>query len=840
MAAAAQAPKLGLATLSPPPPSSSLLSLAQQQQQQPGLAATRMSAPYGQACVNCAKAKCKCILLSSGPAGSGPGRGGAGSRAATCERCARLGRECKPSRSVRKRGGGGVGGVGSRGVAGSGSAAAAAAASGRGSNSSSSSNGGGGSRAAVSAASRAANLEQKLEDLVAILKAQAGAAPTRQQDAGGDRRGGRDRGDERTSATAAAAAAGAPSTGGGGGGGSGSSRIAPGGPTVVTPASTAGYVTTADSTPSPAPAPAPVQAQAQSAHLPPAPHLAEEALVFFRRHHLQSFPFVYLPPEMTAAQIQRERPYLWLNICAICCKSPIQQAALSRQVREELAHKILVTCERNIDMLLGCLAFLGWSMHLCFKPSMSAAMGMATSIVTDLRLDKPSQEDDPRIMNCFKSNDFVRIPHSTTRTMEERRATLGCYVFCSTGSAFLRGSTSMRWTSHMEDSLKILAANPEWEGDQMLVLMTRIRRLADSIFQTQGAGFSGCDGYVPSGPPANIYMKYFHQCLQTIKDQTPSSLKDNPLATSLILSAEVMIAEMPFCNPSCWSHAPETHADAQTARARHASTPPPLPLPPPPPAAALGLRAAPADVWRIEASYGTLQASTAFVEHFLGLGPADLVGLSFPALLNFFRAAQVLYRLRAVADELPHPVLVVVAGGGGWEGEGEGDEGCRGQSRIDLLAAVDLVAGRYADLPARYGFLSETDADGAEVTNFYVKCAKTFSATLPMWRAQFAQADAARAGATSTAATAAGADSGGGVGVSGGDGGVVDPEAGSQVAPAVMGGAGLNPNMAGGRVNYSGMTNFMVPDILPMDFSMDDAWCNEIWASWDPSILGPM
>lgn len=68
----------------------------------------------------------------------------------------------------------------------------------------------------------------------------------------------------------------------------------------------------------------------------------------------------------SAAQLQRDRPYLWLNISAICCRSPVKQAALSRQIREELAHKILVSCERNIDMLLGSLCLLGW--YVCSVP----------------------------------------------------------------------------------------------------------------------------------------------------------------------------------------------------------------------------------------------------------------------------------------------------------------------------------------------------------------------------------------------------------------------------------------------------------------------------------------
>ncbi|RYC59356.1 hypothetical protein CHU98_g6845 [Xylaria longipes] len=688
---------------------------------------TRTSAPYGQACTNCAKAKCKCILTS--PPSSGSGRG---SRP-TCERCARLGRECKPSGSVRKRGAA----VSRRAAGGSASAGAA--------------NG-------LSAASRAANLEQKLEDLVAILKAQASSQTNSGENASAEIEATTPSVTDRRSNNVAG-------------------RIAAGGPTVITPASTA-YATgsTANSTPSPAPAHDLLASAAE----------AEETLVFFRQHHLQFFPFVYLPPDMTAAQLQRDRPYLFLNIRAICCRSPVKQAALSHQIREELAHRILVSCERNIDILLGALCLLGWTMHLCFKPTMSAVMSMATSLVSDLRLDKQVQEDDPRIINCFRSTDFVKVPYPTVRSMEERRATLACYVFCSNGGAFLRGP-SMRWTPHMEDSLKILASDPEWEGDQILVLMVRIRRLADNITQAQATWALDCDG--ASKPPVNIYVKYYHQCLQTIKDQMPESLKDNRLATSLIMSAEIVVSEIPFSNSTCWGHLPESHLDAHTRQLR------PQPLP------------RHIDIARVEANYATMQTSKAFFAHFLTFELPDFLGFSFPVLLNFFRAAQVLYRLRVV-DGLVSDSSGVTSG-------------------IGLIEGLELVASRYEQLPDLYGFLTEVDADGNEANNFYVKCAKTFNSTLPMWRAHFAQAEASRMGTNTSTGTGLGADAGS------------SEVNGPQLSPAMPMNTGFGSNI-GAKVNYPGVTNFMMPDLFPMDFSMDDAWCSEIMFSFDPTITGPI
>ncbi|KAI0445468.1 hypothetical protein F4803DRAFT_507858 [Xylaria telfairii] len=694
---------------------------------EPSETSNRTSAPYGQACVNCAKAKCKCILITTATSGSGRG-----SRP-ICERCARLGRECKPSSSIRKRGAA----VSRRAAGGSASAGAA--------------NG-------MSAASRAANLEQKLEDLVAILKAQASSQPNGDENAR----------TEMGATTSSVAGRRSNNVVGG---------VVAGGPTVITPASTA-YATcsTADSTPSPAPAHDILASAAE----------AEETLVFFRQHYIKFFPFVYLPPSLTAAQLQRDRPYLWLNISAICCRSPVKQAALSRQIREELAHKILVSCERNIDMLLGSLCLLGWTMHLCFKPTMSAVMSMATSIVTDLRIDRPAQEDDPRVTNCFKSNDFVKVPCSAVRTIEERRATLACYVFCSSGGAFLRGP-SMRWTSHMEDSLNLLASNPEWEGDQILVLMVRIRRLADNIIQAQATWASDPEPYGIFKPPVTIYVKYYHQWLQKIKDQLPESLKDSRLATSLIMSADMFISEIPFSNSTCWGHLPESHLDTHTRQLR--------PQPPPP---------RHIDIARVEANYATLHTSKAFFDHFLTFELTDFLGFSFPVLLNFFRAAQILYRLRVVDDLNPDNQAV--------------------PNSIDLLEGIEIVANRYEQLPGLYGFRTEVDAEGNEATNFYTKCAKTFTGTSPIWRAHFAQTEASKMG-TSTS-TGLGADA---------SSGLNEP----QVSPVMPMNTGFNSNLEG-RANNQGLPNFMLPDLFPMDFSMDEAWCSEIMFSFDPNVLGPI
>ncbi|KAI0396822.1 hypothetical protein F5Y17DRAFT_60975 [Xylariaceae sp. FL0594] len=768
--------------------------------QAPGQAPGRTPAPYGQACISCAKAKCKCILVQHTP-GSGSGQ----NARYACERCVRLGRECKPSNGVRKRG---------------------AAVSKRTSTASTSNR-----RASndISAVSRAANLEQKLEDLVAILKAQTSSGPAPATSAA-SRNSAPELGPQATFGQALKAQLGAPvsSRSGRNSHDEGNAKSVSSGPSVVTPAATIDNAScaTTESTPSPLPG------SSQDASMSVAE--AEETLSFFRQHYLRFFPFVYIPPEMSATQLQRDRPYLWLNICAVCCKSPARQMALNLKAREELAHKMLVSCERNIDMLLGALCHLGWNMHFfLFKPTLNATMNMAMSIISDLRLDKPSQEDNPKDINCFKSPEFIRIIQSSARTMEERRATLACYAFCSSGSAFLR-CQSMRWTPHMEDSLKVLATNPECEGDQLLVSMVRIRRLMENVSQSQLA--TALDGESHTRPTARIYAKFFRQCLQGIKDQIPECLKDNRILTFLILSAEMIIADIPFSTCICRSHTPDSRPDHSKVHQNEAHAVPRRP-----------------DASHLEGLYASLQASKACLEHFLTFELSELLAMSFPVLLNFFRASQTLYRLRLLDD--PDWDRSVVA------------------ESVDLLGSTKAVADRYAQLPALYGYRAETDAEGNEIASFYTKCSKTLASTIPMWRSHFEQAETSKTNTTITTTTtnsttkttgntstgtstdtdtAAGGST---MAVDLDAGGVGGISRGAGPAAAHMMGAHAHVQNANNNNNFGiirtalsypssmMMSNSMpLPEMLPMDFfSMDDAWCNDMMmmaasSSWDTGI----
>ncbi|KAJ5805371.1 Major facilitator superfamily domain general substrate transporter [Penicillium riverlandense] len=91
----------------------------------------------------------------------------------------------------------------------------------------------------------------------------------------------------------------------------------------------------------------------------PSPIEAEEYLAQFQTWKLQYFPFVYIPYDTSAADLEKDRPFLWLCIMGIGSKSSAQQQFLGNKIRQVIAQDLVVQSQKRLDLLLGLLAFIG-------------------------------------------------------------------------------------------------------------------------------------------------------------------------------------------------------------------------------------------------------------------------------------------------------------------------------------------------------------------------------------------------------------------------------------------------------------------------------------------------
>lgn len=333
-------------------------------------------AGYGRSCTNCSRAKCKCILRTA----EGP-----------CERCHRLGKDCRPIEASRKR------------------------------------------IVKKPSSSQTAQLEQKLDDLVSILRASnhpslANVLPPDQVNAfsPGALAGLPSRLD--SLATAATAS-------------SSDSNAAPY-QAHLTPHPSFNPNTHPQSNIS---SPANTHHAAASANASvihpalnggrvrtePTPVEAENYLDKFRSW-LRNFPFMHVGPDVAASDLRRERPFLWLCIMNITSMSIPQMQMIKERVRMELAQKIFVDHEPSMDLLLGIVVCLAWSTNNSFpgsKPFLILFTQTAMSVVYELGLSRSPLEEQ-YFAASFKGS-TAKASQPRSRTAEERRVILALWYLTS-------------------------------------------------------------------------------------------------------------------------------------------------------------------------------------------------------------------------------------------------------------------------------------------------------------------------------------------------------------------------------------------------------------------------
>ena len=298
-------------------------------------------AGYGRSCTNCSRAKCKCIFR--------PPSGG------SCERCHRLGKECIPIATTRKR-------VEKKHMS-----------------------------------SRTAQLEEKLDDLVSILRSSQGGTniassrpshtPPHPQDLIHQT--------SRLDSLATAATASGPHGG------------------------------------HPHHMNLNANFNESDEHSEPTPAEAELYLQKFRVW-LKNFPFMYIPPDLTAAELRRDRPFLWLCIMNITSMSVPQMMAMKNKVRREVAEAVIIKHEPTLEIAQGLIAYMGWAIMNSgagWKPFVVLFANIAQSVTCELGLTR-SPAEDQYFATCFRAWGG-RQPQPKPRTLEERRVLVSLWFLTS-------------------------------------------------------------------------------------------------------------------------------------------------------------------------------------------------------------------------------------------------------------------------------------------------------------------------------------------------------------------------------------------------------------------------
>lgn len=89
---------------------------------------------------------------------------------------------------------------------------------------------------------------------------------------------------------------------------------------------------------------------------------AEKMLNAFRSQIAPFFPFVIVPPDISATELQQQKPFLYRNVMmASFLQDPPRQTSLALAIREYVGRHVIVNDEQSLDILQGLLVYLAWS-----------------------------------------------------------------------------------------------------------------------------------------------------------------------------------------------------------------------------------------------------------------------------------------------------------------------------------------------------------------------------------------------------------------------------------------------------------------------------------------------
>ncbi|RFU26476.1 hypothetical protein B7463_g9867, partial [Scytalidium lignicola] len=205
----------------------------------------------------------------------------------------------------------------------------------------------------------------------------------------------------------------------------------------------------------------------------PSPVEADESFTRFREEMIASgFLLVHLATY----------PFLWLNIMGVASKSIKTRNSLSLQTRCIIIERIVAGGERSLDLLYGVLTFVNW-VHLfpMDKQFASLASQLAVSLVCDLGLQMPPPMHPPIFSPDINAAGRPRESFRKGRTVEEQRAVLGAFIITSMLSQTFKSADGLRWSPHLDEYLVNISHHSTVPQDKVLVREVKMQLIVNQF-----------------------------------------------------------------------------------------------------------------------------------------------------------------------------------------------------------------------------------------------------------------------------------------------------------------------------------------------------------------------
>ncbi|EMC99426.1 hypothetical protein BAUCODRAFT_58822, partial [Baudoinia panamericana UAMH 10762] len=266
----------------------------------------------------------------------------------------------------------------------------------------------------------------------------------------------------------------------------------------------------------------------------------EQAAVLFKRYTEElapHLPAVVFPPTMTADQVFKDKPILYVCILSAAAFGTLNPETTRQLVREAvgaIADCVVRNGAKSLELIQGMQV-----VALYYKPPERAEqtnfyqiIHMAAVMALDIGLGKRYKPAKARRGFGGPNAHFAPGPGKRepqdSDTLEARRAWLTCYYLCASASMVLRRPNLVRWTNYMRESLDVLESHPDaLPSDRLFCQHVKIQHICEEI----GLQFL-MDDYTANisltDPKVTYALKVLENDLKTWKENIPPEYRDDP------------------------------------------------------------------------------------------------------------------------------------------------------------------------------------------------------------------------------------------------------------------------------------------------------------------------
>ncbi|KAK3379644.1 hypothetical protein B0T24DRAFT_612534 [Lasiosphaeria ovina] len=212
----------------------------------------------------------------------------------------------------------------------------------------------------------------------------------------------------------------------------------------------------------------------------------------FRSRFLPQLPFLCMSVDLASQLVVRcERPLLLRAIACVTAPTTLERRTRATELKSMFCEAAFLQrpeappaiADQKMDLLLGLLTYIAWGWD--HDPAVVRMVAVAATLVGELRLaDEPGLRDMHALRHLTSRVSGPTATHITPQAASERqRAMLACFVLSSAVASYYGQPRALAWANSLEEALVAIAAGNECREDAVLVLQVRLQLLADKAGQ---------------------------------------------------------------------------------------------------------------------------------------------------------------------------------------------------------------------------------------------------------------------------------------------------------------------------------------------------------------------